>query len=53
MVLNKSPVPVSRESKRQRLFSEGLIDGIVSRLKEIGYAYVIFDLKGYRFREPE
>ena len=35
-------------SERQRLFSNGLIDGIVSRFKEIGFAYVTLDLEGYR-----
>jgi uncharacterized protein len=35
-------------SERQRLFSDGLIDGIVSRFKEMGFAYVTLDLEGYR-----
>ena len=35
-------------SERQRLFGDGLIDGIVSRFKEIGFSYVTLDLEGYR-----
>ncbi len=35
-------------SERGRLFSDGLIDGIVSRFKEVGFAYVTLDLEGYR-----
>ena len=35
-------------SERQRLFRDGLIDGIVSRFKEMGFAYVTLDLEGYR-----
>lgn len=35
-------------SERSRFFDEGIMDGVHSRLKDIGFKYVALDLKGYR-----